>query len=154
MREPLNIWQHTIRSHNSTHFSRAKGPYWHLFRALQTLWVRVFVPRSDAQRSTYFSRTCFSCDDSWNAFFFFWTTYSIFKFHFLSGLVVTFVNIKSSNLAVEKPPLPDKAKQKDILQWYVELKVISLNEPPLQCNIFVCSENTSDRFLFIRLNPV
>ena len=52
---------------------------------------------------------------------------------------------------MEKPPLPDKAKQKDTLQRYVELKVICLNEPPLQCNIFVRSENTSDRFLFIRL---
>lgn len=52
---------------------------------------------------------------------------------------------------MEKPPLPDKAKQKDILQRYVEIKVICLNEPPLQCNIFVRSENTSDRFLFIRL---
>ena len=85
------------------------------------------------------------------SFFFFLTTYSILNFHFLSGLVVTFVYIKSSDLAVEKPPLPDKAKQKDILQRYVELKVICLNEPPLQCNFFVRSENTSDHFLFIRL---
>ncbi|XP_029183504.2 uncharacterized protein LOC114951485 [Acropora millepora] len=33
-----------------------------------------------------------------------------------SDSAVTFVYIKSSDLAVEKPPLPDKAKQKDILQ--------------------------------------
>ena len=46
----------------------------------------------------------------------FYLSFNTFNFVSLLLRAVTFVYLKSSDFVVEKPPLPDKVKQKEILK--------------------------------------